>query len=387
MSYSDPVLAMREFVSNYDPRFKVPDQSENWDAMTTSHPPSFRGGDFSTSTNSDGDVAVIGGDSGPDSGGNDTETPSGESYKNHKDRMCRQGPSRWCSSPEWFQTCIQSRGYTGTMESFAACNPTPEPPVPIPRIPKPPAKQCHQGPVFWCANDDNFKKCIQSKGYDGDRASFAGCQPFMPKPSPDPDSCTRPAFFCASDVNFEGCHLMGNRLSTPECKGYPGVGDGGGVVVGSNSCTDGPAFFCASDENFKLCNNSTGDSRQNTPACRGYLTGGDVCKQGPERWCASESDFRSCARTDKSYEEFCSPYNTHNPTPPDVVVPCVVSYCPTCGSPIHQHTFTQNNYNYGNIETIKATFQDSNDADDNDDDDKFVYVKGPDDMMYKKHRN
>jgi len=101
---------------------------------------------------------------------------------------CLEGPARWCSSPEWFEKCIQSRGYNGPMESFAACKPY---------LPddddddgdddgKPGSKNCTWGPAFWCANDDNFKKCIQDRGYEGDRASFAACKPFLP------DDCACP---------------------------------------------------------------------------------------------------------------------------------------------------------------------------------------------------
>ncbi len=42
---------------------------------------------------------------------------------------------------------------------------------------------CTQGPSFWCANDNNFARCIQSKGYDGVREDFDACKALKPPAS------------------------------------------------------------------------------------------------------------------------------------------------------------------------------------------------------------
>ncbi len=44
---------------------------------------------------------------------------------------------------------------------------------------------CTQGPSFWCANDANFARCIQSKGYDGVREDFDACKK-MDQPQSNP---------------------------------------------------------------------------------------------------------------------------------------------------------------------------------------------------------
>lgn len=36
---------------------------------------------------------------------------------------------------------------------------------------------CTQGPSYYCANDQNFAECIQSRGYNGTRDSFPACKP------------------------------------------------------------------------------------------------------------------------------------------------------------------------------------------------------------------
>ena len=253
---------------------------------------------------------------------------------------CLQGPAYWCASDKNFKECIQSKGYKGTRESFKACEPyLPDPVEPIEPTEPIGSKKCTWGPAYWCASDENFKECIQAKGYKGTRESFKACKPYLPKPGED--DCTQgPAFWCASDENFQKCvqakGYEGDRASLAACKPYVPK------PIGENKCILGPAYWCSSDKRFKECNKVLGATRQNTKACEPYLSkpiGEHKCTQGPTYWCASKENFDKCVDTEKSYEEFCSQYKPQ-PVKPGVYINAFM-YCPHCGKKVRKY-YTQN---------------------------------------------
>jgi hypothetical protein len=157
------------------------------------------------------------------------------------------------------------------------------------------SKDCTKGPAFWCASDENFKKCVQSKGYNGDRTSLAACKPYLTKPT---------------------------------------------------KCTQGPAYWCSSDKRFKECNNLLGATRKNTKACKPYMPtpvkpipglGEHKCTQGPAYWCASKENYEKCVESTKSYEDFCAQY-----TPDDGHSDNTFIICPHCGEKVKNQPNVEN---------------------------------------------
>ncbi len=132
---------------------------------------------------------------------------------------CSAGPAYWCSSADTFQQCVQSHGYTGSLDTFSACQVKKEkeeckyqayycaneqnfkecvPGGDMQAMCN--SDECSRGPAFWCSTDENFSKCVQSKGYTGKRASFAACKPYVP------DRCAAGiTYWCASKEKYAEC--------------------------------------------------------------------------------------------------------------------------------------------------------------------------------------
>jgi hypothetical protein len=245
------------------------------------------------------------------------------------------------------------------------------------------ARACSSGPAFWCASDENFRDCIQSKGFKGTRADFKACRPYGTTCPADVSACSDGSFVSrdpSNNCNFAPCGNVSDRVcsqETIECE------DGRRMprdpqndcqfqqcpeAVGE--CAQGPAFWCSSDENFNKCVTANGyvGNRASLAACRPYIpapeapvAGQSPCTQGPDYWCGSPEAFSQCVATDRSYEDFCAPYRQPpvpvptpdpDPTPappqpqpqpqPQPSCETVVS-CPHCGEGI-RGSFVFDNY-------------------------------------------
>ena len=268
------------------------------------------------------------------------------------------------------------------------------PPLPPldPAVDWPGAETCSSGPAFWCASDENFRDCIQSRGYQGSRADFDACRNYG-------NVCSSDVAFCsdgstvgrdpANNCNFAPCGNGSERVCPED---FTECEDGRRMprdpqndcqfqqcpeAVGE--CAQGPAFWCSSDENFNRCvgaNGYAGD-RASLTACRPYLPTPlppappappapvpNPCTRGPDYW--SQENFDQCVTSTRPYAEFCASYlQPPAPVPAPVPVPSpapvpmpipspddddTVIDCPHCGEVIRR-PFGVENY-IGQNQTI-----------------------------------
>ena len=117
-----------------------------------------------------------------------------------KSQCSEAGPGYWCTSDENFKQCVQNYGYTGTRETFSACQKKKE------------VDKCASGPSYWCATESNFKECNP----DSKESKDESCA----KQKQMEDPCRAgPQYWCSSDDAFQQCLRSPgvSRLSFPAC--------------------------------------------------------------------------------------------------------------------------------------------------------------------------
>eukprot|EP00123_Amoebidium_parasiticum_P013673 comp22091_c0_seq1/m.32214 comp22091_c0_seq1/g.32214 ORF comp22091_c0_seq1/g.32214 comp22091_c0_seq1/m.32214 type:complete len:389 (-) comp22091_c0_seq1:398-1564(-) len=244
---------------------------------------------------------------------------------------CTQGPSYWCSSEAAVKECLEGDNsqcwkYCSnkmySLEKSEVCK----------NFTLPGADPCTWGPSFWCDSQANVDKCLKGDATDCKEKyctqeslkNSKVCKGNSSVPMVGGDPCTwGPSYWCASNENAKKCNF-----DTAECAKYCAAAateykdlvdseicKNTKPMVGSNKCTQGPSYWCSSQANAKSCNFTwaTECGKYCTAAKNneGYanIASGDVCTSkclnDPSYFCKTWAQAKECGVSPSMCRPFC----------------------------------------------------------------------------------
>jgi hypothetical protein len=224
-----------------------------------------------------------------------------------KKDKCLEGPSYWCDNDDNFKKCVVNKDPNykpGThICDYPICKNTNVDCI---------KAQC-ANIDFKCATDTQYKLCnptsTVSRCQDGECTNNIGCNK-----APIDKCLDGPVYWCANDSNYKDC-VSSKDDSQPKGKcDNDSVCQKNGLC--ENKCTYGPSEWCDNDANYKDCVSSKDDSQpknicdkdsvcQNSPYCN--LLGENKCTYGPSEWCDNDANYKDCvsSKDDSQPKNIC----------------------------------------------------------------------------------